>query len=1020
MTRRTVLWASATFMAFALCVALFAQPPARADLPYLTATGTLTNPGDRVNLSGLTGQSSCAFSVSGHVSAIDTQATKDSLASPSWTNISATDYANPPTVQAQPFTPSAGAAYLLSPTSLSTVSVVADAAWSGGTGTVKIACSSAVARVTVRSTGGSGAVSSVAGTNPISVVPTAGNVVVACATCVYTQATATPSAQPNLAFTQYLGASGMIRSGYQFGVPSPAATGDIVAAQSTSTGQLWLCGSATVKPFCNIDFDVGGGNNRLTVHGHLRILSDIDTYGGAITLNPINQVPNPTLSFTPGGTLPQTTYFVRVSGVSIGGDVGGGNGGAPSASNETSITVPANNVLVVTTASNVGSSTAGFSPNANNVYVSTTSGNYSTGLQTAGITPGSVWTEPTTGLVAGAALPSTDNSAGIIESAKWGLNAPICSGNPELITGYNSLSNNCASTTPFYAGLELPAPQFSPGALVGITTAVDGNSKLVQAAVSPCPTASCVAGVSVDEPLIETTGPPFINIAFDYSHPDTWLAPQTYASGVSDIFLGNIGCPTHDTTASGVVWQPGASNGQFWNAYAPSTSQWVLCSQGSNAGPVITIDNLANTVTFGPPTFSPQWTNIVDQIKIENLSSSAGCLYVDGTGLVNSDGTGNTACGAGTITAGSNVVVTGPPTSPTVAVTAAPVFAGATIGSSTGCAYVTTGVFGTKPCGAVLTTAGVVIPAVNSSVSVPIFDGSGFATSAFIQISDGTHAFIGQITAGGGTTSLTVKNLLTVSGVAGNTVTTGALVASSGSPGSPVNAGTNLSFSGATLNVVPSPTLTSVSASNANAPETGCVFADTCLSNAELLLPEETSTLDAAVTFGGAGSGSPLAGVSVITSGLTNDLYVGYGLSRRNGSFVGTGHNVVFDFQGSSETICERANTTVALGSPTWCLNGLGQATSTARAVTCSSTSGTPCSFTWSCSIASGFSTCNATHAVPSSSSCDYALDDTGGAPATPVDAYRHLVTTTLTIDVVARSVLGAGGETISGGANCQ
>jgi hypothetical protein len=107
--------------------------------------------------------------------------------------------------------------------------------------------------------------------------------------------------------------------------------------------------------------------------------------------------PAPSLSSSAGGALGATTYFVKTTYVNQYGET--------VASAESSLAVAANNVLVVTSPAALGNAT-GY-----NVYVSTTTG---TETKQNGGTPiaiGTNWTEPTTGLVAGSALPGTNTAA---------------------------------------------------------------------------------------------------------------------------------------------------------------------------------------------------------------------------------------------------------------------------------------------------------------------------------------------------------------------------------------------------------------------------------------------------------------------------------------------------------------------------------------------------------------------------------------------------------------------------------
>jgi hypothetical protein len=144
----------------------FPARPALADVPFVYVTGTLTNVGDAVTINNLVGQSSCSFFVTGTTGAIDVQGTNDKSATPAWTALATLDYASPPNVQSQPFSPTIGQAYQFSPTSLTRARVVADSTWAGGPAVVTISCSGSVAR---GNTGGGGGGGTVTGTEPITV-----------------------------------------------------------------------------------------------------------------------------------------------------------------------------------------------------------------------------------------------------------------------------------------------------------------------------------------------------------------------------------------------------------------------------------------------------------------------------------------------------------------------------------------------------------------------------------------------------------------------------------------------------------------------------------------------------------------------------------------------------------------------------------------------------------------------------------------------------------------------------------
>ncbi len=166
--------------------------------------------------------------------------------------------------------------------------------------------------------------------------------------------------------------------------------------------------------------------NRVITDANLNVIHDVEEIGWSGTLvglvehytgvlspistNPasfyvaISPPPAPVLSAIAGGAIAATTYFVEMTYVTGSGET------VPST--EASLAVAVNNVLQIA---------APVSPPANaigwNAYVSTTTGTET--LQNATpIALGAPWTEPTTGLVSGAALP-TANTTGWEVFNEW-------------------------------------------------------------------------------------------------------------------------------------------------------------------------------------------------------------------------------------------------------------------------------------------------------------------------------------------------------------------------------------------------------------------------------------------------------------------------------------------------------------------------------------------------------------------------------------------------------------------------
>lgn len=112
----------------------------------------------------------------------------------------------------------------------------------------------------------------------------------------------------------------------------------------------------------------------------------------------------PILSQAAGGALAATTYYVKITYVNLMGET--------IASIESSLAVLINSVLVVAAPPALGSAIGW------NVYVSNTGGGGSgTETKQNGSTPiaiGTAWNEPTSGLVAGSALPGANTTAAVV------------------------------------------------------------------------------------------------------------------------------------------------------------------------------------------------------------------------------------------------------------------------------------------------------------------------------------------------------------------------------------------------------------------------------------------------------------------------------------------------------------------------------------------------------------------------------------------------------------------------------
>ena len=158
-----------------------------------------------------------------------------------------------------------------------------------------------------------------------------------------------------------------------------------------------------------------------------------------LLLSTLGAPATPVLSSVAGGALAATTYFVKITYVNPSGET------TPSA--EASLAVAANNLLVVT------SPLANQNATGYNVYVSTST---NTETKQNGATPiaiGTNWTEPTTGLVTGAAMPTADTTA----CAPWFNTTGFLSGQTpiaKVVTGATAITTITDVRTHF-----LPIPR---------------------------------------------------------------------------------------------------------------------------------------------------------------------------------------------------------------------------------------------------------------------------------------------------------------------------------------------------------------------------------------------------------------------------------------------------------------------------------------------------------------------------------------------------------------------------------
>jgi len=129
-----------------------------------------------------------------------------------------------------------------------------------------------------------------------------------------------------------------------------------------------------------------------------RTWADLKCTPGTALLPPLA----PTLSQVAGGTLGARTYYVKITYKNLGGET--------TASGQSALAISANYLLYVTSPVASGNATH------YNVYASTVSGS-ETKQNTNPVLIGADWTEPVSGLISGAALPTANTTALYVDTA---------------------------------------------------------------------------------------------------------------------------------------------------------------------------------------------------------------------------------------------------------------------------------------------------------------------------------------------------------------------------------------------------------------------------------------------------------------------------------------------------------------------------------------------------------------------------------------------------------------------------
>lgn len=212
---------------------------------------------------------------------------------------------------------------------------------------------------------------------------------------------------------------------------------------------------------------------------------------GVLTSTPttLTAPTNGALTATSGGTLAATTDYVESTWVNANGETVG--------STETSLAVAADNVLNVAAPASPPASATGW-----NVYVSSSTGT-ETKQNSTPIAVGTAWVEPTSGLIAGSALP-TANTATVAAAPAWHATSSLssltadtspASGDLLLIHSLTGASDESITIGNLLSGMLVP--------ISSSTTTTAGDCYLSTAtagvyAPGACPAGSGGSGVTVE------------------------------------------------------------------------------------------------------------------------------------------------------------------------------------------------------------------------------------------------------------------------------------------------------------------------------------------------------------------------------------------------------------------------------------------------------------------------------------------------------------------------------------------
>lgn len=338
--------------------------------------------------------------------------------------------------------------------------------------------------------------------------------------------------------------------------------------------------------------------NNTTINGSTTLNGGTSSTANTIINNSnftVNGVTSPTTTATLGsnatGSLGATTYYVEYTWVNADGET--------YLSSESSLAVSASHVLTVTVPSFPASVTSA------NVYVSNTAGGGSGAetKQTSITTSGGTWTEPTSGLVAGALPPPDDAAGGLIQTTGFiNVDGPFSTNWSGL---YLDNTNTSSLTTPPIDFASGGTTQRLLATTVGTNPTFEFLNKSVTSAVD----------------------------SFDNNGQIIVNAPSAYSGNLINLEVN--GTSEFSVDSNGHIISTGATPTIVAGSGAGSELGGADSVTGTDEAGVITMYTGTGTVANQPIavlTFAHAYTNQIYVLTQAAVSNNCTANYVEGNG----------------------------------------------------------------------------------------------------------------------------------------------------------------------------------------------------------------------------------------------------------------------------------------------------------------------------------------------------------------------------------------------------